>query len=1103
MSHLTYADRELLLGSFDSLRASWTGSDEQILAGVCSWAKEVVPAFGFEHALLRDITQLSRYVIDHSKDIDLANIARGGLLYVLRAGTDNPLLGRFGLADDAFIASYAVHEIRTRLGDHAVYNPPVLHKQEQDVAEQLFLEFLDRPLMEDKSLASAAHRVSEQLAGLAACGLFRRLRNHIHFLTSVLGDSRFTPEQISLARAGLGYIVCESDAIDDQLGIIGYLDDNFIAQLAVDLIEPAREPWLALLDATVGAWPFLNGMLIDDGTGGRPVSEYMIINSALACPQLRGGEYGSTALILPAAGPVPFLLGFVATLGLVQESGQRDVTEDSFRIGQKVLVDNSAVAEFAGFEDYNNRRLFKLRQHYTDRGQRMERIHSWPISDLRRLVPVDSGRVPRGQLTYNIRQSDAVLPALEYLFNASKSAHLASVARRTLLVMPVASAHELARTMTLQGQRLKEVIPIGHLTEEGVASWYSRFGDQEPLLIIASDLDAACRFAEERQDDVHLVIIDPQGRNANKAASLRRLQHLGIRTLVVAAERVADELPIDAGKTAIWEWSDDDFESLLWPSTFNGNGGGSGPISGYERRLQFRPSVRINTLVVPCDLADKAFEAVRTVRGLARARRDELLAELDEIVSISFGLLSRLLRCAFILTPATVIFQDAARSLNKIVEIRHRCNYLTGQERQAIADALGVLHDLFETLKVDNPKARAVRELTAAHQDVSIICPDKRLIQDLDAVYGPAGTCVQAGYSGDEATNDGAIIPGWFGKERMAALLMPPVTSPMHLVLYGIEQRWYAGFRRERQRARAARSAASARQQLFPNVSGWRKPDDDHPDEIIGAHDSSLQDLEAIQEYVRQGFRQRLCSSSRSDGFEAELPAWLVIFDGGTCAFLTEAREANVVTHLLDNAIDDPEAKVVVKRKSTSELKVGDALLFNRGSDRDVIRMAADEILEPGVRDTASLWRQALIEYTLRESLTSDQLHTRLRGGGCPLQHQTISNWLDNDQIIAPQAYKRDVAVVAHVTGDQRLAARMDSVLSAISEVRSAHLRASHQIAKQVLARAVNVLRDQGTSMIELVENVVIVRISEIDSDPVLVRASMCNRLLEGDAWHE
>lgn len=1105
MSHLTYADRELLLRAFDSLRASWSGSDEQLLANACCWAKEVVPALGFEHALLRNVAMLSKYLIDHSKEVDLADIARGGLLYLLQAGTDYPQLSRFGLVDDAFIASYAVHEIRTRLGDHAVYSPPTLNKEEQELAEQLFLELLERPVMEDTALASAARRVSDELAGLAACGLFRRLSDNLAFLTSALHDSNRCAEHRSYARAAVSYVVCEEDAIDDRLGIAGYLDDNFIAQMAVDLIEPAREPLLALLDAAVGAWPFLNGMVIDDGKGGRPISEYMIISSALACPRLRGGEYGSTALILPIVGPVPFLLGFVSTLGLVQESGQREVTEDSFCVGQKVLVDHCAIAEFAGFDTCSGRRVFKLRQYHRQHGHLLPCDHLWPITDLRRLVPVDSARVSRGQLVYDLRRSDAVLPALEYLFNASKTAHLASVTRRTLLVTPVGSAHEFARTLALHGQRLKEVIPMGHLTEDGVASWSSRFGEQEPLLIVASDIDAACRFAEEREGEIQLVIIDPQGRNANKAASLRRFQHLGVRTLVILAERAAGEPPVDSAKTAIWEWNDDDFESLLWPSTPKGKKGGGGAISDYERRLQFRPSAKIDTVVVPSQLADKSFESVRTLRALARERQDEQLVELDEIVSLSFGVLSRLLRCAIPLTPTTTTFQDAVSGLDRIAEVRTKCNFLTCQEREATAVAESSLRALFEKLTGENLKAAAVRRLVTAHQDLWIICPDKRLIPGLAADYGPSGTHIQAGYGADATTVGGAVIPGWFGRERMAALLMPPVTSPMHLVLYEIEQRWYSGFRRESQRARAARSAANVRHRLFPNVPGWRQPDEDRPGENTGIHDPSFQEMVAIQEYVRKGFRQRLYSSARSDGTEAELPARLVVFDGGVYAFLSESREANVVTHLLHNAINDPESKADVKRKPTSALSVGDALLFNRGSSRDVIRIAADEILEPGVRDTASLWRQALIEYSTHESLSSEQLHARLRAGGCPLLHQTIRNWLDDDQIIAPQAYKRDVAVIALVTDDQRLTRRIDSVLLAISEVRSAHLRASHHLAKQVLACAVNILKeqDQAASTIELAENILVVRIVEIDDEPVLVRASMCNRLLEGDAWHE
>lgn len=1104
MAGLTFADRELLLQTFDKLKADWNGSDLQLLADVCEWARNLTPEFGFEHSLARDVSALSRYLVDYKLEVDIAPIARGALLYVL---SDFPhsssKLAEFGLVDDAFVASYAIHEIRMRLGDTAIYNPPALHKSEQEHAERLFLEFVDQPFLDDNELVSAAQLAGESLAGLAACGLFRRLRNNIAFLITALQDSSRNREHHSYARAALSYIACEQDAIDDRLGIVGYLDDNFIAQMAVEMIEPARAPWLALLDATVAAWPFLNDLSIDDGSGRRSVSEYMIINSALTCPRLRGGEFGSTALILPIAGPVPFFVAFVGTLGLVQESGQRDITEQSFRIGQKVLVDNCAVAEFAGFDDCNGRRMFKLRQYYTERGERLTRDRFWPMSDLRRLVHVDSARIPRGKLVDDLCRSDALLPALEYLFNDSKTVHLAAVKARILVVMPVALAHELGTTMSLHGQRLKDVIPMGHLTDQGVMPWSSRFGEQEPLMIVASDLDAACKFAEEREGQIALVIIDPQGRNANKSASMRRLQQLSISTFVVSSERTAAEMKFDDGKTGIWEWSDDDFDALLWPVALNPSG--SGPLLEFDRRLQFQATSETKTTVVQLELASTTFESVKAVRALARERGEEHLVDLDEVVALALGVMSRLLRCAFPITQSTAAFQTIDRDLRQITQICNTNNFLTVNERKAITEAKQLLSELFGTLQVHNPKAQSVRDLLDSWPNLALVCPDLRLILDLERAYGRPVTRMPNCEFKEVGKRSGAIVPGWFGKDRMASLLIPPLTSNTHLVLYEIEEKWYGSFRREKHRARLGRSASVHRHRLFPNVPGWREPDQAKPGPDDSTHDTSLQELESLHECVRNGFRQRVCNSAASDGTEAEVSARLIVFDGGNYSFLTESRGATVVTHLLDNTIFELNGAPEVKRNTVSELKIGDALLFNRGSERDVIRAAADKILEPGVRETSSLWRKALLEYSSNASLTPDQLFSRLREGGCPLQHQTIIYWLDDDQMIAPQAYKRDVAVIASVTGNEELIARIDSVLLAISNVRSAHLRASRHIANQVLARAVNILKAQSerASAIELEENVVVVRIAQIDKVPAMVRASLCNRLHEADAWHE
>lgn len=1113
MKQLSYSDRSLFLDTFDSLRNKWSGSDEELIQVASEWVKSLTPRYGFEFAIARDVAALSRYLLDRKNESDISEIARGGLAYVFEASNlDSDKFSSFGMLDEAFVASYAVHEIRTRLGEPASYTPPRLTETEQDQAESLFLKFVDSPVQDDNQLIANAHRVGESLGNFARSGLFRRLQKNIDFLANVLQDKGRTAEQQSFARAALAYLVSEEDAIDDRLGIVGYLDDSFVAQLAVDLIEPNREPWLELLDATVAAWPFLNNLLLDNGSCVRPLSEYMIINSALACADVRSGsDLTSTLLIVPDSGPTPFLLGVLATIGLIQNAGRADINEESFRIGQRVLVDHCAVAEFAGFDTINGRRMFKLRQYRKERGQRLASVRYWPISDLPRLLPADKSHTTRGKLTQDLTRSDAMLPGLEYLFLDNKGADLSSVTKRVVLVTPVATAHDLAKNLSLHGIPLKDVIPMGQLLiDDSVRDttkrmkprpWSSKFGRQEPLLMVIPDVDTACEYAEEHKDKIELVIIDYKGRNANKSASLQRLRHFRIPTLVVSPERSAEKLSPDEENTQVLEWTEDDFASLLWPPDLNENE--SSPVVRLERRLQTRSRTKPNIHTIAFEPAEQVFRAVRHLHSLARARGEERLNELDEIISFSYRLMSRLLRTAVVLSDSIPSASEIDTSLRELLVIRDRSRFLSENERSAIEDVERLLRRLFEKLKTENPKAEAITTLLGERPGLALLCPDKRLCDDLENAYPDSR--VFFSYPEEQSDLPGVIIPGWFRKERMAALLVPPIAQPLHIVLYDIENKWYTAFDRERRAARAARAARGGRSKLFPNVDRWRERHVTPPPLAEPILDTSLQELDAIQKDVSIGYRQRIYQSARSNDAEGEVPARLVLFDGDTYAFLTESFKANVVTHLLDDGVDDPDEKPGVKQKTVSQLFPGEALLFQRGSDRDVIRSTADKILPAGRRDTSALWRKTLLEFAEREQLSAEQLHARLRGGGCPLKLQTIKFWLENDDIIAPQEYKRDVEIIAKVTKDQDLEKQMDQVLAAISEVRSAHLRAAHLLAKKVLAQAVNILRAEGesTSMIEVEDNVVIVRVAEIDVEMSLVRKSFTNRLLEGEPWLE
>lgn len=1104
---LTYADRENLLRTFDSLKTASKETDERILQAASKWIIQLQPRFGFELALTRDVTTLSRYLTGCKKHKDIMDIARGALLYIIHPNRSKARqIADFGPFDVAFICNYAVYEIRTRLGESAVYNPPKLTRDEMKRAEELLLEFIDEPIQNNEKLISDSKEICEKLGNLATCGLFKRLQKNIDFLIPVLSDSSRGYEHKSYARAALRYLVCVNDIIGDRLGIIGYLDDNFIAQLAVDLIEPAREPWLDLLDATVGEWPFLNKLIIDDGSGARPFSEYMIINSAVSCSRLREDtSFISTVLILPDMGPVPFLLGFVSTLGLIQASDQREVSEESFQTGQKLIVDYNAIAEFCGFKVIHGRKMFGLKQYHTKMGESQDCINYWPLSDLNRLVPVDQSRVTRGKLIYDKSLSEATLPALEYLFQDSKTAQLPGVTKHVVVVMPVATAHDMAKRLTLYEYPLKDVVPMGHLSSDGeIRSWSTRFGQQEPLLIFVSDLDIACEFAEDSRDQSHLVIVDVTGRNAKKTASLRRLQQFKIPTLAISTEKAADELSlIDDDHIGLWEWTDKDFSALLWPVQHTESA--EGPIVKYERRLQSQSSYSPETRSIPFPLAERAFNAVRQVQSLARRRGDERLTELDDVVALNFRIMTWLLRLAAPLTEYFHSTKQIESYLNEQNTIREGSRYLSEEEQKAAARAEKSLKELLAELQRDNPKANIVHELLVAQPSLAIMCPDVRIGPDLGHAYSDLGTTVLASYSVEADDLDGVVVPGWFRKDRMGELLIPPVTKPLYLVLYDIEHFWYCDFLRDRRKACERRWARGNRAKLFSKVEGWRKPEPELPESPEPDRDSRLQELEAIHDHVRAIYRQRVYKTAKSDGIEIEVPAHLVIFEGDFYGFLTESYNANVVTHLLDASVEDLEDKAEIKQKPIIQLKLGDALLFHRGSDRDVIRTAADEILTPGRRTTSSLWRRALLNYVTRQGLTSEDIWRQLRDGGCPLKQFTIKTWLENDHMIAPQAYNRDVRVIAEVTGDESLTQNTEEVLAAIREVRGAHLRVSHRLARQVMARAINILKDEGrqSSLVEIESNVVVARIVEIDDQPTQVRTSLTNRLLEGEKWHE
>jgi len=1096
---LTNADRRVLLESLCAFGTDCAESSAELIDWATRWTATLAPTFGFELSLARDVFYICE-LLRTAADGEATRIARGGLAYLYRGNrVDQPTLGPLGLLDDAFVAGYAAHAIREEIGGAASYSPPGLSSEEQARAEAMFLGLLEIPEDQDDDLPDQALGAIQTLGSLLDSGLFRRLRVAVRFLGQVLRERGRSRDHRQIARAALTYVVEEADAIPDSLGPIGFLDDYFVADLAVGLIDPEQTPWVNLIDAVVGAWPFLNMVAFGNGQRGVAASEFLLVNIALTCPKLRGGASESpTHLIVPRTGPLPLLLGFFASLGEVSIARGRQSSAALFTVGQKVLVDGKGVAYvFKGCRNIDGQQMFGVERTRRERGESLSSIQWIPVAQIGRLVPADPNRSALGRLRVGNFGAEP-LGALDYLFLSAERVTLPSDLRQIVVVTPAGIAKGLADTVSLYGYRLCDTVPMGSLSGSGdTLHWSARFGSTRPVVLVVPDLDRACEYVELQGDRVALTVIDASGYNAGRLAAMSRLQGLGTRVLVVVAQADADGILEEDTGSMVWEWGRADFEHLHLETGFAPPGAGS--IAAYERTVVQAVSSSVEAVHVHAPEADEAFASVTALKRLAEARGDDVPKELENALGCSFAVLTLLLRCPFRLSSHPRLAADLGARLDRLSECGASGHFLTDPELGAIVSAEQRLRALFEVLQVRNPKEDALARLRAAHPDLAVICDDPEL---LDGVQELRLSPLASVFDLPDANRQfGLVTAGWFGRSTMTRLLLPPFAAHLYLLLYGPEAGWYRSFTRKVRDGVAARRSRTERGRLFPIIGKWPGPAAGDPAPVDEGTQSAADEIsDTVETYLLSRRRRLLTSLGSASPSEEAVDARLITFDGGY-AFLADNYEAKLANHLLEGTTDGEHAELEVV--PARRLRPGDVLLFLRGSSRDVIRQVADQLLNPGERERAGLWRRSLIQYQRQEGCSVELLWKNLSEHGSLLGLAAVANWFADEGLIAPQNVEREVGAILALTKNPDLAAGFGECRAAISRVRGAHLRASNLLARRVITQAIAGLQSagQGRRAIDLGEGIVLARLREIDETRVRVKLSAANHLIEDSTW--
>lgn len=1102
MRQLSHADRAAILNIVDQLgSADGHPPDPQIIRQASDVLLNSRLRTGFEHVLARDTVFLCNH-LRTAEDEEVRRTARAALIYLVRRDDYWPDSSpEVGFQDDAYVLALALHEIQKVTGDATIYDAPGLTETEKKAADAKLEHFIAHPLCSDGELVARAAAFGHSVSMISTGGFFGRMCKHVSFLSSEL-SANCSKDNRAWARAALSYLAAPDDVIPDALGILGYVDDWYVLDTVAGMLKP-NDPWPSLLNETVRRWPFLNWLILGENGSRLPLSEYMIANAALTMQQLQPEHKRSlSGIILPAAGPIPVLAAFTAGLGLTHLAAQSSPALLSFEVGQKVIVDGKAVAVFGGFHVIDGKRMFKLVQHRTHKGRRSEPARYWPEEHLSRLRPADEDRSVRGRIVFGSAQNQVAISAVDRLLYSETPIQFTDSASRIILVSPLGECHNITSELTVFGEKLHEVIPWGHIDSRGdVESWSGRWGTTQPVVVVASSLDKAREYLDELESQpFSMMIVHGRGALSRQAVSLRRLCRAELPLCVFSRGRDREDLELlDSAGGELFEWEPEDICELTWR---NGQDGShrSG-IRSHEHRIVAAATSRPEVRKMALPSATAVFDLLRTLRRLSAQRQGEL-HELSAFLARSQGLMCRLMQTVVPLAECAATRKEIATSLHELKAVVCSTLYLSPDERELCEAVTNAFEDLVDALHEENPKASAIADLLRRKSELILICHDAFVAQRSTAYWEKQSQhgflAVPCPTDSEELLSARVVVSGWLGSSRMPVLLQPPISDKMTLLLYEVECKWHAGFKRANEKARKHRQTRSKRES-FLGPAGKRDPGEPGPGETQ-SEDDAYNELSALDQITSDYHRQHAIDRARAvGGDEPEVEAKVFWFMGGSYAFLTDLYKAKSVTHLLDGSLSNERVdKAGVRLVPRGEVSIGDRLLFYRGADGDAIRAVADQLLSPGRRQVAGLWRDALRRFRDRYCLKNVGVWRKLKEAGCTHQPLTINNWLEDDDMIGPRdAHDHELRIIADVTQDRQLIARMQECDEAIRDVWGAHLAASDRLAKLVLTRMARRLAVRGESVTELDASVVVVEVAEIDNTPVKVRRSLSNRLLE------
>ena len=655
-----------------------------------------------------------------------------------------------------------------------------------------------------------------------------------------------------------------------------------------------------------------------------------------------------------------------------------------------------------------------------------------------------------GDKTGRAQQSTKMLGSLiEELLAIDPGELMTNQKTRALLVTgDKASVKDELSSITLGKDPLIDVFPVADYsdTTNYKILGHDRLG-RRPSLGLVSHVDLATDIALS-DPSVRLIIIDGAAKVRGGISSIDLLNTDGTpRKIVCLLNSWNDEELGMLRERGIdsWVWSQKDFKKLDLSTLGNSQRDSSFQRHAFVLKRLALSDTRLSPVQLPSN-ADSLPVIIREqLRQLVTSMPDSEKA--GTLLIRSHTLFRRMMQAPLPFNQLDQLFAAQRDGLNRpfidqIDELKRELHEQVGITIPSnlgtlCAQLSGNLKSLYRALEYINPKFEHIVHSLKDGKSTDIVCATPAFASALEHFIAREGVTILSSNELLGGRSEKLLLTGWFNSKFAARTFLAPYPLTEY-VLYDEELRPYAWVNRVHLAAPNSQVDQKLRklyapQLVKPAVGG-----------VVTPQHQREADIETVSLELENKFGEHLDKDLiTAKGPREPIEAVRIVFEDGSRVYAA----VNTKLAKLDRSSKN------ITECTYDELASGDELVF-AASSRSIFQdfLASHISLSDEYKDlstVATIWRDALIEYTERLELTPSDLAIRLKHLGVARGPGNIKAWLEGD-IIGPTEDAMDA--IKRLTLDSALTHKFGEVLSACRKIRAIHIQAGRSLARHIIS---------------------------------------------------